>query len=88
MGLNVIRLMVARHTLLLSAPDSSVPPKRYMNGHSHDSTGLVARERELPAYDGTEWAKISIKPIPAKLEGMTLVPFFTFKTSIAWVVTE
>ncbi len=40
------------------------------------------------AYDGTEWAKISIKPIPAKLEGMTLVPFFTFKTSIAWVVTE
>lgn len=40
------------------------------------------------AYDGSEWAKINIRPLPAKLEGVTMVPFFTFKTSATWVVTE
>lgn len=32
-------------------------------------------------YDGTSWAKISKKPLPDGLEGMTTVPYYTFSVA-------
>lgn len=40
------------------------------------------------AYDGTNWAKISVTPIPEAYEGMTLVPFFVYTVSNAFVATQ
>lgn len=39
------------------------------------------------AYDGGGWAAISLDPLPAT-EGMMVVPYFAFKTSNSWRVTE
>ncbi len=39
------------------------------------------------AYDGSEWAKSTINGIPP-MEGVAVVPYFTFKTASNWVVTE
>lgn len=39
-------------------------------------------------FDGTSWLRLSASPLLPRLEGMTLVPYFTFKTSAAWVATR
>lgn len=39
------------------------------------------------AFDGKQWAKISIDPIP-DLKSPVVVPYFSFKTSTDWVVSE
>lgn len=40
------------------------------------------------AYDGSEWARISIQPIPKKLEDMILVPYFAYNVSSAYIATK
>lgn len=39
-------------------------------------------------YDGTEWIKLSNRPIPKDLEGMILTPYFIFEENNYWVATE
>lgn len=40
-------------------------------------------------YDGAHWAKVSATPIKGAYQGMTLFPYFTFRTSSSsWKVTE
>lgn len=43
--------------------------------------------RSTWAFDGSEWARISADVLPAA-EGMTLIPYFAFRTAANWVVTE
>lgn len=40
------------------------------------------------AYDGERWAKISNTPLPKSLKGVTVVPFFAFKTNNAYIATK
>lgn len=41
------------------------------------------------AYDGSQWAKISMTPIDRAKEGMSLFPYFTFrKATNSWSVTK
>lgn len=39
------------------------------------------------AYDGSSWLKISSQSLPAAT-GMTIIPYFTFRTSTRWIVTK
>lgn len=44
---------------------------------------------EAWGFDGSKWSRISEKSIPTPCEGMSLFPYFTFKTSTSnWHVTE
>lgn len=40
------------------------------------------------AYDGTTWCKVSNTPMPKALEGIAVVPYFTFRESSTWVATK
>lgn len=39
------------------------------------------------AYDGDVWADIALQPLPAA-SGVAIIPYFTFRTSNQWVITE
>lgn len=41
------------------------------------------------AFDGTQWAKISARPVPA-LSGSTLIPYYNYRRTVSssWVLTE
>lgn len=40
------------------------------------------------AYDGSQWAKISINGFGTQLEAPVVVPYFAFKTATNWTVTK
>lgn len=39
------------------------------------------------AYDGEQWAPVSMKPMP-ELTGVTMVPYFTYRVRANWVATK
>lgn len=39
------------------------------------------------AYDGSQWTSVSKSPLPS-IAGVTMVPYFSFKVSAAWVATK
>ncbi len=40
------------------------------------------------SYDGSTWCKVSNKPLGKALEGVAVVPYFTFRESSTWVSTK
>lgn len=72
--------------LLTEESDWSYTRQAYFTGGrtaSGDLTGATW------SYDGTSWAKISETPINMAMEGITLMPYFTFRTSTKnWRVTK
>jgi len=40
------------------------------------------------AYDGTVWTNIAVTPLGTAMGGMTLVPFYTYRTNNQFIVTE
>lgn len=47
-------------------------------------TASGALSADAWTFDGNSWLKVTNVPLPAGLEGMTLVPYTTFKGSYAW----
>lgn len=70
-------------SLLFATKWSDNPMLMVIGGRtaSGDLTG------DMWAYDGNEWVCMSINGIPAA-EGVTIVPYFTFRTASTWVVSE
>lgn len=62
---------------------SNDPMAVIVGGFDADNQTLAATW----AYDGHVWANIGEQPLPSA-SGVTLVPYFTYRTSAQWVSTE
>ena len=69
---------------LLYTTEWSEYPMLMMNGGRMADGSLTGASW---AYDGKQWANISIDPALAR-EGVSLIPYFAFKTSAYWVVNS
>ncbi len=62
---------------------SNLPMAIIVGGFSADGSTIAATW----AFDGNRWQNIGVQPLPAA-SGVTLVPYFTYRTSNQWKVTE
>lgn len=51
-------------------------------------TAAGALTSDTWAFDGSKWAKINMTGALPQKEGVTLIPYFLFKTSPTWQITE